>query len=372
MDELSRICAELQSLQRMRAGMIRQRIMQENGRRAFVANLLGYTPGQDEKARKAMFAEADAVIKAVIAGTQKHAAGAFIHAAEGGIASFLMAQRETEKEMLPLARKTPVHDWALAPEQRGFGVLSLATVIGETGDLRLYGNPPKVWKRLGCAPWSHAGKTQMGATWKSKGGLPAEQWSAFGYCSRRRSIAYVLGENLIKQNSVRVAGGGESVAVTEEPLASPGTTKASAGDSSAVTESARARAGRPKTLGRGDSSAVTESGNALPKRRKGTRGGEAAGVTESPHAITGAEGSGEGEKADDTDSSIARPGPYRARYDAAKRTIAEAHPDYSKLRCHRHGMLLATKLLLRNLWREWCPALHVGEWVAPELELAGA
>jgi len=46
-------------------------------------------------------------------------------------------------------------------------------------------------------------------------------------------------------------------------------------------------------------------------------------------------------------------GPYRTRYDETKARIQELHPDYSKMRCHRHGMLLATKLLLKNLWIEW-------------------
>lgn len=43
-------------------------------------------------------------------------------------------------------------------------------------------------------------------------------------------------------------------------------------------------------------------------------------------------------------------GPYRKRYDEAKVTFAEKHPDYSKGRCHSHAMLLASKLLLKNLW----------------------
>lgn len=44
---------------------------------------------------------------------------------------------------------------------------------------------------------------------------------------------------------------------------------------------------------------------------------------------------------------------YWARYDESKKKIQKAHADYPKMRCHRHGMLLATKLLLLNLWIEW-------------------
>lgn len=44
---------------------------------------------------------------------------------------------------------------------------------------------------------------------------------------------------------------------------------------------------------------------------------------------------------------------YRARYDYAKADVKKRNPEYSDLRCHRHGMLLATKLLYKNLWIQW-------------------
>jgi hypothetical protein len=48
------------------------------------------------------------------------------------------------------------------------------------------------------------------------------------------------------------------------------------------------------------------------------------------------------------------PGPYRRRYDVKKAELAERFPDYGEVRCHNHGHLLCTKLLLKNLWIEWC------------------
>jgi hypothetical protein len=122
---------------------------------------------------------------------------------------------------------------------------SLGTIIGETGDLSLYANPAKVWKRLGLAPFN--GK--MPSTWRSgkEGKLSSEEWSAIGYSPRRRSVMYVIGESLVKQND----------------------------------------------------------------------------------------------------------GDYRKRYDEAKAAIAAAHPDYSKGRCHNHGMLLCVKRLVRDLWKQW-------------------
>ncbi len=46
-------------------------------------------------------------------------------------------------------------------------------------------------------------------------------------------------------------------------------------------------------------------------------------------------------------------GPYVKRYEEAKAKFAKEHQDYSAGRCHSHGMLLASKLLLKNLWIEW-------------------
>lgn len=40
----------------------------------------------------------------------------------------------------------------------------------------------------------------MGSTWARKGGLSAEDWTEFGYCRRRRAIAFCLADTLIKGN----------------------------------------------------------------------------------------------------------------------------------------------------------------------------
>lgn len=327
-DKLAKVCAELQALQRSRAAIIKSRIMAANNRRAFVANTLGYSAGLDEPERKKLFAEADDIIDRIVAEEIDHPTRRFVMAAQMGIENFESAQKETEKEMLPLAKKTPAAEWALLPEQRGFGLLSLATVVGEAGDLRAYSNPSKLWKRLGCAPWSFGGRTQMGSTWKSKGGLPAEEWSAFGYSPRRRSIAYVIGECLLKLNLLKTAGVGDSKSDTDFEAARPGTKK--------------------------------------------PRGGERRLATEVPSAAAGASnGSGVSDREVATELLHVTPGPYRLRYDLAKAACAAVHPDYPKLRCHRHAMLLATKLLLKNLWKTWNPAIDRGEW-SPALTTASA
>jgi len=62
-------------------------------------------------------------------------------------------------------------------------------------------------------------------------------------------------------------------------------------------------------------------------------------------------------------------GPYRRRFDEAKAAIAVEHPDYKPMRCHLHGMLLASKLLMRNLWDEWTRPSREG---TPESDMVRA
>jgi len=140
---------------------------------------------------------------------------------------------------------------------------------------------------MGCAPFESGGVMRMGARWKSaKPSLSAAEWEEFGYCPRRRSIAFVFGENLVKQNTI-------------------------AGDVNFETAAASASVGN------------------------GGRGGEATDETETREA-----------------------GPSRLRYDQTKAAkMALEDDEWPKIRCHRHGMLLAVKLLLRELWKTWNPGL---------------
>ena len=131
---------------------------------------------------------------------------------------------------------------------------------------------------------------RMGAQWKrSKPGLSASEWEEYGYCPRRRSVAFVFGENLVKLNFVS-----------------------------------------------GDSNGETESVNAADESYS--------------------EAEGTGVRIGETEPDVA--GPYRLQYDTVKAAkLALEDPDWPKLRCHRHAMLLAVKLLMRELWKAWNPGM---------------
>jgi len=101
-------------------------------------------------------------------------------------------RKDEEKVLTKLGKTLPV--WAWCEEIRGVGPLSLAQIIGETGDLFLYANPGKVWKRLGLAPFNG----RACSTWRMQGGATADDWVEMGYSPVRRSVAFNVGECFIK------------------------------------------------------------------------------------------------------------------------------------------------------------------------------
>lgn len=275
-DETSRIAAELQALQRQRAILIKSRNMQANRLQAIIAGTIGYHSGMSEPDRKKIFAEASAIIKDIEARrNMTHPLCGIVRVTLTGINAFNDMKDGIESEMRRFVYQLPIIEWVNHKDQLGFGELFLAQVIGECGDLRRFANPAKVWRWMGCAPWSFEGQTLMGATWRSgqRGKLPAEEWTKFKYNPRRRSIAYLIGEGLMKQNLK---------------------TKKTENDD--------------------------DDDNDDDKKKK---------------------------------KEVLWRGPYRERYDTARATFAEKNPDYTKKHCQLHGMLCATKLLLKNLWREW-------------------
>lgn len=91
------------------------------------------------------------------------------------------------KKMETLAKELPVYEWALAC--RGLGTLSVAQIIGETGDLSNYATISRVWKRLGLAVIK--GQRQRKTTDQD---LAIEM----GYDPERRAIMWIVGDNLIR------------------------------------------------------------------------------------------------------------------------------------------------------------------------------
>ncbi len=282
-----KVVEDLHLLQRQRTVVLKSRIMQANRLQAVVAGQLGYEAKMPESERRKKFVEAGEMIQEIRnGGGNGFVFQGIVQTTLIGIQAFEDLQDQFESEMVKLAKMLPVHKWVEAKEQSGFGTKSLAIVIGETGDLFNYANVAKVWRRMSLAPWTFNGKTLMGATWRSgkEGKLPSTEWELYGYSPRRRSLMYVIGEGLVKQNC----------------------------------------------------------------------------------------------KKNEDKEGYSWLGPYRAEYDKAKADAIANRPEWTACSCkgtgltakktkcsecmgkgkklkraHLHGMLVATKLLLANLWAEW-------------------
>jgi hypothetical protein len=97
------------------------------------------------------------------------------------------ARKSAEKTIEATARKMPI--WSWAQQVRGFGALSLAQVVGDAGDVGSYGNPGKLWKRMGLAVFDGRAQRRV---------ADAEEAMRHGYSPQRRSLMFVIGDNLIR------------------------------------------------------------------------------------------------------------------------------------------------------------------------------
>jgi len=102
----------------------------------------------------------------------------------------LEAVRKAEEKTLTAAAKSlPV--WPYCEVIAGFGPLSLAQLVGEAGDIGSYGGPAKLWKRFGLAVFN--GRAQGNPDKPTK-----EDWIALGYSKERRSLVFIIGDNMIR------------------------------------------------------------------------------------------------------------------------------------------------------------------------------
>lgn len=100
-----------------------------------------------------------------------------------------VARKQVEKRLAVLAADLPAAEWV--GQTRGFGIASLAAVIGETGDLSDYATVAKLWKRMGLAVMP------SGRQRKVAGAEGIEH----GYSPARRSVVWALGDSMIKSKS---------------------------------------------------------------------------------------------------------------------------------------------------------------------------
>lgn len=95
-------------------------------------------------------------------------------------------ERQIKKDTMTLAA------WPWVAGIRGFGVGNFGLLVGEAGDIGSYKNPSSLWKRMGMAVID--GERQRKCVDKEKALI-------HGYSPRRRAMAFVLGDCLVKGGS---------------------------------------------------------------------------------------------------------------------------------------------------------------------------
>lgn len=178
---------------------------QTNAIKALVRRALGWRYDEEDGDRQAVNKRASRIVTAALAGKDQKAEDAAVFDAlaadlavfAAAIEPMQKARHEVELEMKRQARKLPVFAWA--KEVKGLGELGLAVIIAEAGELAKYPKKGHLWKRLGLAP--HEGRAY--STWRTKGGLSAEDWTAAGYSPRRRAEVYaVIEDPLLRAQTV--------------------------------------------------------------------------------------------------------------------------------------------------------------------------
>lgn len=178
------ICARLRERHRMRQDLLRAEVRLTLQIKAICRRLVGGDIGEADKLYRAIEGKGD----------HEHAMAAIaVTAPLRSARDTLEASRtDIEKAMVKDARQLPIMPWVQAI--RGFGELSLAGLIGETGDLASYATHSRLWKRLGLAVIG--GERQR----RIAGDAALEH----GYSPTRRSLVWNIGQCVMKAQSARV------------------------------------------------------------------------------------------------------------------------------------------------------------------------
>jgi hypothetical protein len=194
---IASVVALVRSEHRKREFALDQRKRIGNATAAFVRTQMGWSLAIPEKEREAIRKRAAAVVDAVTKGkvgpdTADDAMqfGPVIMASAAAASGWDGIEDQTTKSMEKLAKQLPAYEWVKSV--RGFGAVSFARIVGEAGDISVYSNPAKLWKRMGLAVMSgqRQGNPGKGAT--------AVDWTEHGYSGRRRSISWQMADTLFR------------------------------------------------------------------------------------------------------------------------------------------------------------------------------
>lgn len=207
----SELCDEIRGHHRRRVFAMEQRKRADLAIGAFLRTQLGWRLDLPKPEQKAIAERAKALVVAgerVVAGKKPDLPNGYAEWAEviemslAARAPFDQVEAKATKEMKRLAQQLSAWE-TFGVDVRGFGELSLAVIVGEAGDLSLYGSHSKLWKRMGLAVMGRGD----GLSDRRQGGLakgaPKGDWIAHGYNANRRSRMFVIGDSMFKTGPYR-------------------------------------------------------------------------------------------------------------------------------------------------------------------------
>ncbi len=175
-------------------------------------NYTGWNPDADESEREKSNREVAKILTAARAGDGDAALTQLVQRTDKAREPFDAIRKEAESAMEKLAIKLPVYPWI--ESIRGAGALGLATIVAEAGDLSIYPNPAKLWKRLGFAPYDgHAGSSWKREKWRPRA-LNKDEWIAHPFSGQRYALMYVLIDAMMRAQLIgkTKSGSGKSEA----------------------------------------------------------------------------------------------------------------------------------------------------------------
>lgn len=188
---LSELLSDIKTRHRFRQDYQRARTRLDLQLLAICCRSYGYSTLAEETSRKKAIAAGSALLKKAKKGEAEEELQGVLDPMLAAHKLIAHSEKKQTKKLEEATDGLPAAVLAWTDGIRGFGRLGLAQILGETGDLSLYSNPGKVWKRMGLAVFD--GKSQRKCTDKAK----AEEQ---GYAPSRRSIMHVIGVSLICQN----------------------------------------------------------------------------------------------------------------------------------------------------------------------------
>lgn len=138
--------------------------------------VFGFSPDLPEAERKEISKKTKALVKHCRAGTAPEELSAItemVLASDMSRAQWDKLRADRERAMQKLAKQLPAAEFVA--NTPGVGLLGLAQIVGEAGDLSNYAIVSKLWKRLGLAPYQgFAMSTWMRETWRPRAITQAE------------------------------------------------------------------------------------------------------------------------------------------------------------------------------------------------------